>query len=252
MKVTLVDFTGAGSTMPDVYAANVLIFAKSTRLNMTPDLLTKVTEMTEEQRKAELEYIANTIPASHEFVHYTFLIEGVTRAFTHQLVRSRQFSYAQQTMRVLNVEGWEYATGPTITNDRIAFGEERSKKSDYDSTMEHIDWCYKELIKNGAAIEDARGILPTNILTNIMMSGNLRNFCDLIRKRSSPRTQGEYREVLTGMKSEMLRVHPFTKMFIDRTFDQAASDLDDMIKEFVGQNPTGIKMLKLVDQMRTK
>lgn len=246
MKVTLIDCTGFGTRNPEAYAADRLIFAKSTRLTMSPGLLQEIEGWDWDKKYAELEYIANTIPASHEFVDYTFLIEGVTRAFTHQLVRSRQFSYAQQTMRVLNVSegtGWDYLTGPTIENN--------SKLNlIYESHMMFVADCYKELLEDGAAIEDARGVLPTNILTNIMMKGNLRNFCELIKKRSSSRTQGEYRDVLNLIKNEMLLAHPFVQMFFDRTFDRAANELDKMIREVVSDVTKRTDMIKRIDLMR--
>ena len=255
MKVSLIDCTGYGTEDPEDYAANILIFAKSTRLTMSPGLLADIRSWPWEKKLKELEYIANTIPASHEFLDYTFMIEGVSRAFTHQLVRSRQFSYAQQTMRVLNVEGWEYYSGPSVSGwsetqpGQLPEGVD-FRKAIYDETMKEIASAYNLLVDSGAEIEDARGILPTNIKTNIVMKGNLRNFCDLIKKRSSSRTQGEYREVLQLEK--MTAIHPFTTMFIDRTFDKAANELDGLLRLHV-QDPTArTAMIKLMDQMRVQ
>lgn len=254
MKVTLIDCTGFGSEDPEGYAANVLIFAKSTRLTMSPGLLDEIKAWPWEKKLKELEYIANTIPASHEFIDYTFLIEGVSRAFTHQLVRSRQFSYAQQTMRILDVSqgpGWDYASGPSVSG---AADPNRTaadlRSAIYRETMEDISVAYKKLLDAGASIEDARGVLPTNILTNIMMKGNLRNFCELVKKRSSSRTQGEYRDVLMQIKSAMIGVHPFVSIFINRTFDRAASDLEEKLREHVSDAIARNDMIKLVDQMR--
>jgi thymidylate synthase (FAD) len=147
----------------------------------------------------ELRYMAKTIPSSWEFVTYTFLINDVTRGFTHQFVRTRTGSYAQQTMRVLRMCGWEYGTGPTIFRDEAL-------RQKYDEAMGAIDSVYSQLIKSGAAIEDARGVLPTNIHTNIVAKFDLRVMADMLRKRASSRTQGEYRDVLEGMKAEIMRV----------------------------------------------
>ena len=244
MKVTLVDCTGFSSPDSAAYAAAILIFTKSTRLQMSPGLLSEIQAWPEEAKLKELAYMANTIPSSWEFCDYTFMIEGVTRAFTHQLVRTRTASFAQQTMRVLNVEGWKYATGPTIA-------EQPHLKGQYDAAMEDVAAVYDDLIEEGAAIEDARGILPTNILTNIVMKLNMRNFVDLIRKRSSPRVQGEYRAVLSAMKREVMDIHPWTSLFMDRTFERAAKDLDAEIAAMVNREQAA-RMLKLVDQLRAQ
>lgn len=251
-KVTLIDWTGFGASYKDRdHAMNVLLFTKNTRLQMIPGGFMKIVDMPYEEKLKQLEYMANTIPSSWEFVDYTFLIENVTRAFTHQLVRTRHASFAQQTMRVLDVSegpGWSYGTGPTIANK----GGDQLLNSMYSTTMDHIAEAYKLLIKNGAAIEDARGILPTNILTNIVMKCNMRTFVELVRKRSSPRVQGEYRIVLEQMKEAVRDVHPWIDIFINRTAEQAAKELDEYIDGHVENKEVKTKMMKLVDQMRSQ
>jgi thymidylate synthase (FAD) len=242
MHVQLLSYTG----MPDSdHAINLLIFTKQTRLQMSPGFFQEIEKWPYQRKLEELEYMANTIPSSWEFVSYTWLIEGVSRAFTHQFVRSRQFSFAQQTMRVLDVSsgpGWDYLSGPSLEGDCLAI---------YQNTMKTIDDAYKHLIRGGAKIEDARGILPTNILTNIVGSCNMRSFIELVQKRSSPRTQNEYRDVLEAMKASVLEVHPWMSLFLDRTFDRAASDLDKEISE-IDDGDKRTRMVKLVDQLRAK
>jgi flavin-dependent thymidylate synthase len=268
MKVTLIDHTGMGHPDPD-HAINVLIFTKSTRLTMSPGLFSEIAAWPREKKLSELEYMANTIPSSWEFVNYTFMVEGVSRGFTHQYVRSREFSFAQQTMRVLDVSsgpGWEYHTGPTIDNNWDDEGNTREEL--YIRQMKAIDETYKRLIASGVAIEDARGILPTNILTNIVGKCNMRTFVELVRKRSSPRTQSEYRDVLEAMKEAVRAVHPWIDLFIDRTFDRAANELCaeiaafdpyEMLGSTVGGSPAidtdklqafKTRLIKLTDQMR--
>jgi len=266
MKVSLIDHTGSGWPDPARRAAALLVFTKSTRLQMKPSLLDEIMTWPPEKMEEELSYMANTIPSSWEFCSYTFLIEGVTRAFTHQLVRTRTASFAQQTMRVLDVSegpGWDYATGPTIPSipnsdasyDNLTSHQEECM-SIYHGNMKDTAIDYKRLIANGAAIEDARGILPTNILTNIVMKINLRNWVDMIRKRSSSRTQGEYRDVLEAMKEAVLEVHPWAILFIDRTADRAIADLEKFLKEWQEtgditpmQKNTAVKLL---DQLRAQ
>lgn len=264
MKVTLIDHTGYGN--PDKWhPVNVLIFTKSTRLNMLPGLMAEISSWPEERKLHELEYMANTIPSSWEFVDYTFLIEGVTRAFTHQLVRTRTASFAQQTMRVLDVStghGWDYMTGPSIPekDEKYEDAEDPSyvapllaRQDHYHSTMQKISEAYRHLIAHGAKIEDARGILPTNILTNIVMKLNMRNFCDLVRKRSSPRTQGEYRDVLRQMTERVLEAHPWMKLFLDRDGTKAIEELQANLRQLVQQGMSEERfthMTKLLDQLR--
>ena len=53
------------------------------------------------------------------------------------------------------------------------------------------------------------------------------------------------------MKAAVLEVHPWVALFIDRTFDRAALDLDDEIAEIEDETKR-IRMMKLVDQLRAK
>jgi flavin-dependent thymidylate synthase len=243
MKVQLIDFTGAGHENPARYAAERLVFTKQTRLNMDGYQLGRVQAMSDDELGAELDYMANTIPSSWEFIDYTFLINGVSRAFTHQFVRTRTGSYAQQTMRVLDVEGWDYLAGPSIMDD-----PQRAEL--YDNGMEAVDRVYRELIEGGAKIEDARGILPTNILTNIVAKFNLRTLADTARKRASTRTQGEYRDVMDAMINEVVTVHPWAHKFVHRTFDVAAYDLEHLLLAALPPSEHRTHMIKLIDQMR--
>lgn len=236
MKVSLI------STTPE--AKELLIFTKSTRLTMSPGLMDEIRGWPEEKKLAELEYMANTIPSSWEFVDYVFLIEGVSRAFTHQFVRSRQGSYAQQTMRVLNMGEYDYVYTDRVKNDIRARGL-------VDIANENIRLTYNELIKLGLPAEDARGILPTNISTNIVAKFNLRAFVDLAKSRTGGRTQGEYQKVMNAMCDEVLAVHPWAEKFLF----QAGRDYFAEIEKFAEEEYGGDllkkgRLLKIVDKMR--
>ena len=236
MKVSLISCT------PE--AKELLIFTKSTRLTMSPGLMDEIRGWPEEKKLAELEYMANTIPSSWEFVDYVFLIEGVSRAFTHQFVRSRQGSYAQQTMRVLNMGEYDYVYTDRVKNDIRARGL-------VDIANENIRLTYNELIKLGLPAEDARGILPTNISTNIVAKFNLRAFVDLAKSRTGGRTQGEYQKVMNAMCDEVLAVHPWAEKFLF----QAGRDYFAEIEKFAEEEYGGDllkkgKLLKIVDKMR--
>jgi flavin-dependent thymidylate synthase len=261
MKVSLIDYTGSGHSDPADYAASLLVFTKSTRLEMSPGLFSDILAWPTEKKLKELEYMANTIPSSWEMCDYTFMIEGVTRAFTHQFVRTRTASYAQQTMRVLDVSegpGWDYLTGPSIPEKgfegdacgKSTFDPKVARGHLYHNIMSVIAAGYKHLIKDGATIEDARGILPTNIKTNIVAKMNMRTFVEMARKRSSPRTQGEYRDVLEAMKEQVRAVHPWIGLFIDRGFDNVSQEFYDEILASELPQEKKTKLIKYIDQLR--
>lgn len=193
MKITLLNYTKD--------AAEMLIMSKKTRLRMSANVFDEVKAMSAEEKLKELEYVFGTIGSSWEFVDYTFLIEGVTRAFTHQLVRHRVgVAFAQQSQRSVGVEGFEYlATGMCIADE------------DYFAGMGEIKHRYSNMINKGIAAQDARGILPTNVLTNIMMKMNLRALADMMSTRLCIRAQDEFRDVVDAIKSVVISVHPFVE-----------------------------------------
>ena len=236
MKVTLLSYTQD--------AVSLLLFTKATRLTLSPGLLAEIRAWPEERKLQELRYMANTIPSSWEFVDYTFLIEGVSRAFTHQFVRTRNASYAQQTMRVLNVADFDYVYTQRNCADPQA-------KRLIDQLLLEIKATYTALLQMGQPVEDARGVLPTNISTNIIAKFNLRNFAELVKARSGGRTQGEYQAVVNAMADTVLAVHPWAEMFLF----QQGRDYFKEIEVFAEQEYGGDllkkgKLLKIVDAMR--
>jgi len=215
MNVKLIDYTSN--------AVDKLIYTKSTRLTQGDDTRQKIKAMSTDEKMGELAYMANTIPSSWEFVNYTFEISGVSRAFTHQFVRTRTGCYAQQTMRLLNMEKFEYVTGPTIKHDEDAIAI-------YDGAMDMIQNTYDKLIEMGVAVEDARGILPTNICTNIIAQFNLRTLAEMGKSRTGKRTQNEYRDVFDGMFNAVLEVHPWAESFLCPKDQDRLKMLEDLIE----------------------
>ena len=238
MKITMIDYTGKGHTRPAYYAENILMFTKNTRLMRSADLIS-IYRMTPVERAKELAYIARSIPSCWEFLHYTYIIEDVTRAFTHQLVRTRVASYAQQTMRVLPMEDFEYLTPTALHRDEVP----TTATIVYEQTMEKIQGAYNTLMQMGVMPENARGILPTNILTNITMSANLRTIVELVRKRSNPRVQGEYREFIEKLQSAVQDVHPFTVEFFGLDWSALNRELDDAMGDLPNEQRTRIAKL---------
>jgi flavin-dependent thymidylate synthase len=236
MKVTLISHT------PN--AEDLLIFTKSTRLTMSPGLMDTIRAMPMEDKLKELDYMANTIPSSWEFVDYVFMIEGVSRAFTHQFVRSRNASYAQQTMRVLNMGEYDY-----VMTDRVA--QDVQARGIVDIVNENIRLGYNKLIELGVPAEDARGILPTNISTNICAKFNLRAFVDLAKARTGGRTQKEYQKVINAMCDEVLKVHPWAEKFLFQQGRDYFAEIEAFAdKEYGGDLLKKGQLLKIVDKMR--
>lgn len=236
MKVTLINFTP--------HAAQLLVFTKQARLGLSTARWATFRETPEAELLGELAYMADTIPSSWEFVDYAFLVEGVSRAYTHQQVRTRTGSYAQQSLRVVDKSGgFDY-----VHADRMDDPGMRAAVNLHNvQTAELYVW----LVQNGAATEDARGILPTNIATNIVCKFNLRTLSELAASRTGGRTQSEYQAVVNAMCDAVLVVHPWAERFLFPRARDRFADIEVFAEqEFGGDLLRKGALLKIVDKMR--
>lgn len=154
-----------------------------------------------------------------EHVSFTFGIEGVSRACTHQLVRHRIASYSQKSQRYVSEGGFEYIVPPEIAAEpeaaelyKKAMAEDQAY---YEKITEILTKKHKDaLIASGMdekaaaraaekkAIEDARFVLPNACETKIVVTMNARSLLNFFRHRCCNRAQWEIREVA----DEMLRL----------------------------------------------
>ena len=174
-------------------ALSLLIYTKNTRLKGTWSL-TDVTNLPMVEKLDHLEYMKKTIQSSFEFINYTFDITGVSRSFTHQLVRTRNAVYAQESMRTVDVRDAGF-------NDHGHMG---IKLSIEDSISE-----YSGIVDLGTEVQKARDVLPMGIHTNIIMRTNLRELMHMAEVRLCKRTQGEYQDVFKLMVARIAEVHPY-------------------------------------------
>ena len=144
-----------------------------------------------------------------EHLPLTFLVEDVSRALTHQLVRHRIASYSQMSQRYAKVktrgEKW-FITPMSIVTHRIEGNYTLDNK--YQNLMVHIAELYNEMCEAGIPNEDARMILPNACFTSIIVSMNARSFSEAATLRTCNRAQWEIRELFTEMRESIREVYP--------------------------------------------
>lgn len=136
-----------------------------------------------------------------EHVSFTFGIEGVSRALTHQLCRHRIASYSQKSQRYVKEGQFEYVIPPTIKDDEVS---EYLFKDFMSQTQE----VYNTLIANGIPPEDARFVLPNACETKIICTMNARTLMNFFHHRCCERAQWEIRELATQMLTLVKEVAP--------------------------------------------
>ena len=131
-----------------------------------------------------------------EHASFTFGIEGISRACSHQLVRHRIASYSQQSQRyVSHRKRFEAVTPPTIT-------QRPELLERYEGLLEEIHTVYRELLDADIPAEDARFVLPNAAATKLVMTMNARELLHFFNLRCCRRAQWEIR----AMAIEMLRL----------------------------------------------
>lgn len=161
----------------------------------------------EEVSKEDMSLLVKEILASghtspSEHVSFTFAVEGVSRALTHQLVRHRIASYSQQSQRYVNEKEFDYIIPPSVTK------HSKELEKEYTKIMKYINVKYKRLIDLGIPKEDARLLLPNACETKIYITMNARSLINFFADRCCKRAQWEIRAMANRMSKLCIDVLP--------------------------------------------
>ncbi len=146
----------------------------------------------------KLKQVGHTSPFEH--ISFTFGIEGVSRALSHQLVRHRIASYSQKSQRYVSETGFEFIIPPSI-------GENEEAKKIYQEIMAEIKDKYKTLAEK-VPKEDARYVLPNACETKLVATFNARSLMNFFKLRCCIRAQWEIRELAWRMLERVQEVSP--------------------------------------------
>lgn len=144
-----------------------------------------------------------------EHCQLTFLVSGVSRALTHQLVRHRVCSFSQQSQRYVEFKdgNFKYITPLKIRNNEEA-------KKVFEECMSHISKAYAKLAELGLPAEDARAVLPNACASNIVVSMNLRELMHVSHERTCTCAQAEIRKLVGLMNIEVIHKLPFMQPYL--------------------------------------
>ncbi len=137
-----------------------------------------------------------------EHASFTFGIEGISRACSHQLVRHRIASFSQQSQRyVASHEGFERVLPASIAADD-------SCRELFEDFMAEAGRVYARLLERGIPAEDARFVLPNAAATKLVLTMNARELRHFFRLRCCRRAQWEIRAMAIEMLRLVRRVAP--------------------------------------------
>lgn len=152
--------------------------------------------------------IGHLSPIEHP--SFTFAVEGISRACSHQLVRHRLASYSQQSQRyVSETSGFDYVIPPLIREDEELREYFVACMAQAQTAYNHL--CEKLNAKGytgEVANQDARFVLPNAAETKIMVTMNARELMHFFRQRCCMRAQWEIRHMAEQMYVLVKKIAP--------------------------------------------
>lgn len=173
--------------------------------------------------------------STSEHAYFTFAIEGISRACSHQLVRHRHCSFSQQSQRYVEIkEDIGELCHLLLELQRDAKDKLDKTVATFEKTEELLNKyfvmetvipetieaylndliTYKRYIEMGYKAEDARAVLPNATKTNIVVSMNLRELIHLCNERLCTRAQGEIRQLVKEMVAQVLEDEEWLKPYL--------------------------------------
>ena len=145
-----------------------------------------------------------------EHASFSFAVDGVSRACTHQLVRHRVASYNQQSQRYVNFS----AADSFVVPPSIAANAEAQRV--FLKAIDDARAAYDRLVELGLAEgrskesvqEDARFVLPNAAETKIVVTMNARELRHFFQVRCCNRAQWEIRALAWQMRGIVKGVSP--------------------------------------------
>ncbi|MEG2025510.1 MAG: FAD-dependent thymidylate synthase [Gordonibacter sp.] len=142
-----------------------------------------------------------------EHASYTFAVDGVSRALTHQLVRHRIASFNQQSQRYVKFSD----ELPVVKPESVASDPQASAL--FDGAVAKAQEAYRALLDAGVPAEDARYLLPNAVESKIVITMNVRELLHFFELRCCNRAQWEIRDMAHRMLELALPTAPY--LFMD-------------------------------------
>ena len=137
-----------------------------------------------------------------EHASFTFAVDGVSRALSHQLVRHRiGVSFSQKSQRYVKETQFEYVKPGSVAQDPVLSGE-------FDGLMRLLQEKYQDMLAAGIPAEDARYILPNAAATNLVITMNARSLLHFFSLRCCVRAQWEIRVLACEMRRLVKKAAP--------------------------------------------
>ena len=178
-------------------------------------------------RRTNREFIEHIVEVGHgsvlEHAVWSFVITGVSRSFTHELIRHRHFSYSQLSQRYVDESESDFVEPDVIAGDpELHAAWEKAvnaAREAYDLLVTGLQDKFTDVpektLRRKLARQAARAVLPNATETKIFVTGNARAIRHFVELRGSEHADVEIRKVALRMLEIMQKEAP--AMFSDYT-----------------------------------
>lgn len=174
-------------------------YASASPVNMWNDFIeASYTNAIDKRGKLVEQVLSSGHLSVAEHVNFMFVIEGISRACSHQLVRHRHCTFSQQSQRYVKFDDGEFTA---IVPSSIKQNKEAQEV--FDETMKAVSIAYAKLVDLGIKAEDARSVLPNACATNLTITLNYRELMHICNERLCTRAQTEIRQLTKLMVEEV-------------------------------------------------
>ena len=134
------------------------------------------------------------------------------RGVTHELVRHRLCSFAQESTRYCNYSGEKFGRELTFVKPSWAFGELSLEKlkiyGAWEETMRYAEAHYMNMLDFGATPQEARAVLPNSLAAKIAVKANLREWIHIFKLRCDIPAHPDMRMTMMPILVSMLDLYP--------------------------------------------
>ena len=167
-------------------------------------------------------FVAGIIRRGHEAVieHYNVTVRFTTdRGITHEIVRHRIASYAQESTRYCNYSKDKFSNEIAVVRP-TDIKEGTKEFEDWKQAMEAAEKAYFLLLEDGCKAQTARSVLPTCTKTEIMVTMNLREWRHFLKLRGAGAAHPDIRVIALDLLEQFLAKLPV--IFDDINFEEEA------------------------------
>lgn len=141
----------------------------------------------------------HTAMIEHSSLSVKFIVD---RGVSHELVRHRIASFAQESTRFCDYSKDKF--NHNLTFIKPCFLDENS--TDYQlwhDAMEHCEKSYFEMLQNGLTPQEARAVLPNSTKTELIITANYREWRNMFKLRTDKAAHPQMREVMIPLLEEL-------------------------------------------------